>query len=314
MNSNVLDAFQTVKNIFYIGNYELACQEATSVDINEEDLSQEIKKYFYTFLSYVEDDKTNEMSAFLKELKNKSSDQNILIYYKIFGLFLFYYVKREFDEKYEQTFEKIYNDLKKVSNYNPVIFPAVYIVSIILIDRHQYDRFLSLIEKFEVDLEILALKFYLFLQLNKYDEMEKTINTMTIKESDSHLTQVCLLIFSLYKNNDIETAMGILTTLKKNNKVSIKMYNFIGVTFMSKGSFEEAFRVLNMGKDAYEKNGDSMHDYYSILVNSICCARNLGLNDDVRSLEELLKKQDDRNNYFKKLHTFDEEFSKISAK
>jgi len=314
MNTSVLDVFQTVKNIFYIGNYELACQEVTSVDINEEDLSQEIKKLFYTFLTHVEDDKTNEMQEFLKELKERTSDQNLLIYYKIFGLFLFYYVKREFDEKTEQTFEKIYNDIKKVNNYNPVIFPAVYIISIILIDRQQYEKFLSLIEKFEVDLEILALKFYLFLHLNKFDEMEKTLNTMNIKESDAHLTQICQLVFSLYKNNDIETAMGILTTLKKNNKVSIKMYNFIGVTFMSRGSFEEAYRVLNMGKDAYEKNGDSMHDYYSILVNSICCARNLGLEDDVRATEEILKKQDERNNYFKKLHTFEEEFSKIGTK
>ena len=314
MNSSVLDVFQTVKNIFYIGNYELASAEASSVDINEEDLSQEIKKYFYTFLTYIEDDKTNEMSSFLSELKTKTSDQNILIYYKIFGLFLFYYVKREFDEKTEQTFEKIYNDLKKVNNYNPVIFPAVYIVSIILIDRMQYERFLSLIEKFEIDLEILALKFYLFLHLNKFDEMEKTLNTMNIKESDSHLTQICQLIFSLYKNNDIETSMGILTTLKKNNKVSIKMYNFIGVTFMSRGSFEEAYRVLNMGKDAYEKNGDSMHDYFSILVNSICCARNLNIEEDVKMLEEQLRERDPRNSYFDKLHGFDEEFAKITCK
>ena len=48
---SVFDVFQSVKTLLYLGNYHHACEEANNTDINEEDLSQIVKKYFYIFIS-----------------------------------------------------------------------------------------------------------------------------------------------------------------------------------------------------------------------------------------------------------------------
>ena len=44
---SAFDVFQSVKTLLYLGNYQSATEEANSTDINEDDLSQVVKKYFY---------------------------------------------------------------------------------------------------------------------------------------------------------------------------------------------------------------------------------------------------------------------------
>jgi ribonuclease D len=45
-----------------------------------------------------------------------------------------------------------------VKKFDPILFPAVYIISLMLLQRKEYENFLGLIDKFEQDLEILYLK------------------------------------------------------------------------------------------------------------------------------------------------------------
>ena len=47
MEQSAFDVFQTVKNYLYLGDYTKCCEEISNMDINEEDLSQVIKKNFY---------------------------------------------------------------------------------------------------------------------------------------------------------------------------------------------------------------------------------------------------------------------------
>lgn len=306
MDSNVFDVFQSVKTLLYLGNYQSSSEEASNTDINEEDLSQVVKKYFYFFINCVEDQKTEELNNFLASLKDVKDDQ-IKIYYNLFLFFTIYIYKNQFNE---QRFTKLYNDLKNVKKYDPVIFPAIYIISLMLLDRKENENFLQLIEKFEADMEILLLKFYLFFNLNKVEEMEKTLNVMNIKEPDSLLTQLCTILFRLYSNNDYEYAINSLQVINKNHKITPKIFNFIGVSLMSKGAFEEASKALVFGKDASEKNGIAAKDLNCILVNLITCYRNLNKQDDVRNCEEILRKNDPKNPYFAKIANFDEEFLK----
>jgi tetratricopeptide (TPR) repeat protein len=303
---SAFDVFQSVKTLLYLGNYQSATEEANSTDINEDDLSQVVKKYFYIFISCIEDQKTEELNTFMQTLKNVNNPQ-IKIYYNLFLFFILFTFKGQFNE---QKFNNIYKDLKDVKKFDPILFPAVYIISLMLLHRKEYENFLGLIDKFEQDLEILSLKFYMLFHLNKLDEMEKLVNTLNIKEPDSILTQICSILFSLYKKNDFEYAISTLQQINKNYKMTPKIFNFIGVSMMAKSSFEEAAKVLNFGKDALEKSGVASRDYYTILVNLICCYRNLGREDEVRNNEEKLRKNDPKNVYFNRLTTFDEEFSK----
>ena len=306
MDQSAFDIFQAVKNYLYLGDYNKCLEEISIMDINEDDMSQRVKKNFYTFISYLESQKDEEINKLLAELKTHSEKQ-IKIYFNLFLFFVIYVYKDKFDEKKYQNF---YNELKEIKRYDPIIFPAIYVIGLMAIDRKEYKDFLTVIDKFTGDIEILGLKFHLMFMLNKEKEMEKIINSMNLKDSDSIISQLCTLIYGLYVQNDWETAIENLQNISKNNKISPKLFNLIGVSLMSKGAFDEGAKILNLGKDMCEKNGDINSEYSCILVNLITCYRNLGKSEELKNIEESLKKNDSGNSYFVRCAQFDEEFSK----
>ncbi|MCQ2817233.1 MAG: hypothetical protein MJ252_08215, partial [archaeon] len=180
-DQSAFDVFQSAKNLLYLGDYQKCLEEISNLDINEEDLSQVIKKNFYMFLSLLESQKDEEINNMLGQLKNRSERQ-IKIYFNLFLFFVVYVYKDKFDEK---KFENFYNELKEIKRYDPMIFPAIYVISLMCLERKEYPKFLNLIEKFECDIEILSLKFHLMLLMNKEEEMEKIINSMELKDSEN---------------------------------------------------------------------------------------------------------------------------------
>ena len=306
MEQNAFDVFFSVKNYLYLGEYNKCLEEISIMDINEDDMSQRVKKNFYTFMSYLESQKDEEINKLLAELKTHNEKQ-IKIYFNLFLFFVIYVYKDKFEEK---KYTNFFNELKEVKHYDPLIFPAIYIIGLLAINRKQYKDFLTIIDKFTGDIEILGLKFHLMFMLNKEQEMEKIINNMNLKDSDSIISQLCTLLYGLYVKNDWETAVENLQTISRNNKISPKLFNLIAVSLMSKGAFDEASKILNLGKDLCEKNGDINSDYSCILVNLITCYRNLGMGDEMKNIEESLKKNDSENKYFERCAKFEEEFNK----
>ena len=306
MDQSAFDIFFTIKNYLYLGDYNKCLEEIANMDINEDDMSQKIKKNFYTFISYLESQKDEEINKLLGELKTHN-EKHIKIYFNLFLFFVFYVYKDKFDEK---KYTNFFNELKEVKRYDPLIFPAIYIIGMLAINRQQYKDFLTIIDKFTGDLEILGLKFHLMFMLNKEHEMEKIVNSMNLKDSDSIISQLCTLLYGLYIKNDWETAIDNLQMISKNNKISPKLFNLIGVSLMSKGAFDEASKIFNLGKDLCEKNGDINSDYSCLLVNLITCYRNLGMSDEMKNIEESLKKNDSENKYFIRCAQFEEEFNK----
>ena len=306
MDQSAFDIFFSVKNFLYLGDYNKCLEEISIMDINEDDMSQRVKKNFYTFISYLESQKDEEINKLLGELKTQSEKQ-IKIYFNLFLFFVVYVYKEKFDEK---KYTNFFNELKEIKKYDPMIFPAIYIIGLLAIDRKEYKDFLTVIDKFTGDIEILGLKFHLMFMLNKEQEMEKIVNSMNLKDSDSIISQLCTLLYGLYIKNDWETAIENLQNISKNNKISPKLFNLIGVSLMSKGAFDEAAKIFNLGKEMCEKNGDINSDYSCLLVNLITSYRNLGKVDEMKNIEESLKKIDSSNSYFAKCAEFDEEFSK----
>ena len=308
MDQTAFDVFFSVKNFLYLGDYGKCLEEISIMDINEDDLSQRLKKNFYTFISYLENQKFEEINKLLGEIKSQSqSETQLKTYFNLFLFFVVYAYKEQFDENKYSNFIK---DLKEIKRFDPKIFPAIYIIGLVAIDRKQYKDFLAVIDKFTGDIEILGLKFHLMFMLNKEQEMEKIINSMNLKDSDSMISQICTLIYGLYVKNDWETAIENLQNISKNNKISPKLFNLIGVSLMSKGVFDEAAKIFNLGKEMCEKNGDVNSDYSCLLVNLITCYRNLGKSDEMKNIEESLKKNDPTNNYFTRCAEFEEEFTK----
>ena len=224
MEQNAFDVFFSVKNYLYLGEYNKCLEEISIMDINEDDMSQRVKKNFYTFMSYLESQKDEEINKLLAELKTHNEKQ-IKIYFNLFLFFVIYVYKDKFEEK---KYTNFFNELKEVKHYDPLIFPAIYIIGLLAINRKQYKDFLTIIDKFTGDIEILGLKFHLMFMLNKEQEMEKIINSMNLKDSDSIISQLCTLLYGLYVKNDWETAVENLQTISRNNKISPKLFNLIG--------------------------------------------------------------------------------------
>ena len=65
-----------------------------------------------------------------------------------------------------------------------MIFPTIYIIGMLAFDIKTYKDFLTIIDKFSGDIEILDLKFHLMFMLNKEQEIEKIVNSMNLKDSD----------------------------------------------------------------------------------------------------------------------------------
>ena len=228
MEQSAFDVFFSVKNYLYLGEYNKCLEEISIMDINEDDMSQRVKKNFYTFMSYLESQKDEEINKLLAELKTHNEKQ-IKIYFNLFLFFVIYVYKDKFEEK---KYTNFFNELKEVKHYDPLIFPAIYIIGLLAINRKQYKDFLTIIDKFTGDIEILGLKFHLMFMLNKEQEMEKIINSMNLKDSDSIISQLCTLLYGLYVKNDWETAVENLQTISRNNKISPKLFNLIAVSLM----------------------------------------------------------------------------------
>jgi hypothetical protein len=309
-SNTVFDVFQSVKSLLYLGNYSAASEESSSTDINEEDISQVVRTYFYIFISCIEDEKKEELNNLLFSLKDAENEQ-LKIYYNIFIMYTFYIYKNQFND---QRFNKLYNDLKSVKTYDPILFPAIYIISLILLDKNENELFLSLIEKYEQDIEILGLKFYYLFKMNKVEDMRKVLGHMYMKEPDSIIYLLCMVVYKLYAENNFTEALTLLGDLNKNNKLTVKLYNFIGISLMSKGMFGEALKILEHGKDFSEKNGLSKGDYNTVLVNLITVYRNIGKDTEVAALEQILHENNPKNDYFKKLENFEKMFEEIEKK
>ena len=52
MDQNAFDVFQNVKNYLYLGDYQKCIEEINTMDINEDDMSQIIKKIFIILYHY----------------------------------------------------------------------------------------------------------------------------------------------------------------------------------------------------------------------------------------------------------------------
>jgi glutamate synthase domain-containing protein 2 len=82
--------------------------------------------------------------------------------------------------------------------------------------------------------------------------MEKIVNMLNIKESDAIISQFTGILLNIYTRNDYESSITNLQQVNKNNKITVKLFNLIGVSLMSKGEFESATKALVLGKELDE--------------------------------------------------------------
>lgn len=310
MENTMFDIFSSVKNLLYIGNYHDSLTENESTDINEEDPVLVIRKKFYMFLAYLEEDRQNDLNNLLMELKDAKDSTKI--YYNIFRVYLVYFMKGSYKEEF---LTKIYNDLVNLENVNMFLQPAVYLISLILLDLDDKERFLHLSKIMINDPEVILLRVFYFLRLNKIKEAKALVEYVNTNDSESLGTVLCNILLCLHDyQGEVDKALKFLAEIKQNYKITPKLFNIVAVALMYNGKYNDAVKPLNLGVEACLKSGTANYDLNVLLVNLICCYRNLGKPNELKETEEKLRSFNPENKYFAKLKYFDEEFEKAFNK
>ena len=134
MDQTAFDVFFSVKNFLYLGDYGKCLEEISIMDINEDDLSQRLKKSFYTFISYLEGRKYEEINKLLGEIKSQSqSETQLKTYFNLFLFFVVYAYKEQFDENKYSNFINDLKEIKRLATPNNCKF----ILLIILCDKNK---------------------------------------------------------------------------------------------------------------------------------------------------------------------------------
>lgn len=304
MDLSVYDIFSGIRNILYLGNYQGTTTEIDATEINEEDAIQIVKKKFYLFMGYLEDNKQNELNDLLSELK----DSEHKMYYSIFRFYTIFFLKGQYKS---ESLDKMYNDMVSIENPSMILQPAMYIIALILFELDDRERFLSIISRMPDDIELQLLKVFYLIKIFRYKEAAELSSIISSKDSDSIPAQLIQVLICLLKDGNVEKAITTLGDVKKNNAITPKLFNFIGTTVMFKGGFNDAIKPLMLGVDFCEKNCIAMNDLACLYVNLICCYRNLGMENEVRDYEEKLRSTYPGNKYFIKMKQFEDEMDKI---
>ena len=77
MEQSAFDVFFSVKNYLYLGEYNKCLEEISIMDINEDDMSQRVKKNFYTFIFRKSKGRRNQQIISRIENPQRKTDQNI---------------------------------------------------------------------------------------------------------------------------------------------------------------------------------------------------------------------------------------------
>ena len=316
MEDQFYDVFVNAKNIINTGNYQKGIEELSSTEINEEDIVQIIRYKFYTFLIYIEDDRQEELNDLLAELKEAKDQQKL--YYNIFRFYTVFVLKKQYKE---EVLNKMIQDIMQIPNPGSILQPAIYILSLILLEIDDRERFLKLTSKISgVDSEVASLVVLYYIKLNRLEDAEKVLSGIKDKDSDSTCISILeIIILFLKGNNDkdtfnysnVETAFTMISSIKSNYQMTPKLFNLLGISLMFKGNFKDAVKPLNLAIDNCQKNSVCSRELPSLYVNLICCYRNLGYDNDIHDCEEKLRNIDNKNNYFDKVKNFEEEFAKV---
>lgn len=305
MDSNIFDIFSATRNFLFMGNYNDALIENESTDISEYDITQIIRKKFYLYLTLVEENKTEELKNLIQDLKK--AEGSIKIYFNIFKIHLQFYLNNTYKEDLLLNYYKQLIELNDVSAF---LQPAIYLVSSILLDIDDRERFLHLTGLMDTDPEIMMLRFYYFLKMNKLKEVKALLEILNQKDPDSNNTILANLILDLIEGKN-EKLFKTVQEIKQNNKISAKLYNIISVVMMNNGNFKEAVKPLTVGLESL-KNSEMTSDFTPFYVNLICCYRNLGMDSELKDAEDKLRSYSPNNPYFIKIKEFEDEFEKIN--
>jgi len=257
------DLFE-IKNYFYLGNYQAAINEASSLPTDSLSDNDKLERDVFLYRSYIAQ---GNYRVVLDEI-NESAPISL----KAVKLLALFFHKPEDRDNIITTLKNLMSD--GVSATSPIL---QIITATVLFHRQSYEEAMRCIHQ-STSLECFVLLVQLFLKINRLDQAEKELKRIPKEEEDSTLTQLAIAwVFTAMGSSaadKIQEALVIYQDLSEKYGTTPILLNGLAICNLHLKKFAEAEKYL---LQALEKKATDPET----IVNLIVCYMHQGKAQDV---------------------------------
>jgi len=249
------DDLFSIKNEFYLGNYQGAINEAQSGDLELSSPNDERDRDIIVYRSYIA---LGQFDVVQSEIGDDA--QPALQAVKLLGAYMSYSDKDQ-KELAEQTLKVWLSDAATQNN------PTVALVAgIIYLEKGELEEAARVLHA-GTTLEMVALQVQVYLKMARVDVAQKSLTIMTNMEDDATLTQLCSAWVNMELGGEkIQDAFYTFQELADKYNETALLLNGMACCQMHMGKFDEAEKYL---LKALSKNASDPQT----LQNLIVCAQ-----------------------------------------
>mmetsp|Transcript_39780 Transcript_39780/g.64513 ORF Transcript_39780/g.64513 Transcript_39780/m.64513 type:complete len:296 (+) Transcript_39780:40-927(+) len=247
------DELFALRNFFYLGNYQLAINEGSTLSPSSETLKGERDMFVYR--SYIAQ---GNYKFALDEIKDNAS-----IALQSVRLLATYLASEDNKDISLITLKEWLSD--PISANNPTL---QIIAGIIYCHERNYEEALRCVHQ-GTTLEMIALMIQVFLRMDRVDLAEKQLKIMQQTEDDATLTQLATAYVSMAQGGaKVQEAFQILQDLSEKYSSTAMLLTGMAVCHLLQGKYEDAEKLL---LDAAGKSSTS----FEAIINLIAVAQHL---------------------------------------
>ncbi|XP_018905248.2 coatomer subunit epsilon [Bemisia tabaci] len=266
-----VDELFSIRNDFFIGNYQQCINEATKLQPSKPEL--QVERDVFLYRSYIAQKKYRIV---LDEINNNSSPE-----LQPLRLLAEYFAQPKSRSPWDEK-------LKGTANVNHT---SIVVAATIFSNEGQYEEALRLLS-LEDNIENMAINVQLYLKINRVDAALKELKLMQEKDEDATLTQLATAWVNIAMGGDkLQDAYYIFQEMIDKYGSTPLLLNGQAVSFIAQGKYEEAESALQEAMEKDSNNPDT-------LINMVVLSGHLGKPAEVsnRYLSEL--KASHENNQF----------------
>ncbi|KAJ1476206.1 coatomer epsilon subunit-domain-containing protein [Baffinella frigidus] len=257
------DDLFSIKNEFYLGNYQGAINEAQSDDLELSTPNDERDRDIIVYRSYIA---LGQYDIVQSEIADDA--QPALQAVKLLGSYMSS-TDKEVKEVAEQTLRVWLGD--PATQNNPTV---ALVAGIIFLEKGELEEAAKVLHQ-GTTLEMVALQVQVYLRMARVDVAQKSLGMMTNMEDDATLTQMCAAWVNMELGGEkLQDAFYTFQELADKYNETPVLLNGMACCQMHVGKFDEAEKYL---LKALSKNATDPHT----LQNLVVCAQHTRKTNEV---------------------------------
>jgi len=254
------DTLFGLRNAVYLGNYQQAITEASS--LNSYDDSTRQMRDFFMYRAFVEQ---GQYRMVLDEVGHSSPASSQAV--KLLAMYLD--GGREAKEMVLLQLKEWLSDPQSQGNWQLMLMAGT-----ILLQEQDYKEALKHLHQ-NAQLDVMALVAHIYLSMNRVDLARKQVTAMQEQDDDATLTKLAGAWVSMAEGGDkYQDALYEFQELGEKYNTSIMLLNAMALCNLHMGRLEEAERLL---QDALSKSANDA----TTLANLVVCSQHLHKPDEM---------------------------------